>query len=309
VITEPSIRKKLRVFCGLTAACLLFPACRKSDHLQDAAWWSLEADRVELAQQVELLKIRETRFDAGREALVRALGELAEARQTRTGLDDEADSLHREIGDREAHVAEWLDKRLQQIRASHQGAEMDVLTSKSGRTYRQIRISRVTEAGIEFRHQAGIARLTADDLDRQQLLTFGLNAERSQEIVTREAEQAQAYSEAVTRTARALEKREKERAQVARVTASQKAADSRSRVSDTDDTVAMNPLRQKPRSFGRTSRRSGRFYNVWYTSGSSCGSARYGYQSPYRTFAPTRPRTASRGVWSFPDPNPTYIRR
>lgn len=307
---EPLDQRKLRILCGLTVACLTLPSCRKSDPQQDAAWWSLEADRVELAQHVELLKMREARFDTSREEMVQALDTLAEARQTRLELNEEASLLREDLLEREVYVTEWLEKRCQQIRLSHHGDKLDELTSRTGRTYRQVRISRVTEAGIEFKHESGIARLTADDLSRQQLVSFGINAERSQEIVSQEAEQALAYSEAVERTNRAIEKREREREQLARVIARQKAASRPTPIADTGEIASTNPLRQQPRSLGRTSR----YYNVWNTSRSyycppRCGTTRYSYQSPYRTFAPTRPRTAAGGVWTFPDPNPTSIRR
>jgi len=53
----------------------------------------------------------------------------------------------------------------QQIRGEANGEQMAELRSRSGRTYKDVTITRVSSAGIEFRHDQGISRLLPEDLE------------------------------------------------------------------------------------------------------------------------------------------------
>jgi septal ring factor EnvC (AmiA/AmiB activator) len=59
----------------------------------------------------------------------------------------------------------YRDQYRKQVRLAAVGEELPELRSRGGRTYSQVTVTRVTSAGVEFKHSQGISRLRPDDLD------------------------------------------------------------------------------------------------------------------------------------------------
>jgi hypothetical protein len=58
----------------------------------------------------------------------------------------------------------YRDQYRKQVRLAAVGEEFPEPRSRGGRTYSQVTVTRVTSAGVEFKHSQGISRLRPDDL-------------------------------------------------------------------------------------------------------------------------------------------------
>ncbi|BCX47019.1 hypothetical protein HAHE_09270 [Haloferula helveola] len=264
---------------GFALACALgFSACdRATDAQADAEWWRLEGDRHEKSSQVELLKQRlERKQSDGLDAEAIAAGWAA--------VDGKAEALEARIVELEAAneslvemIRSQREQWLAQRRDGQRGREIEELASRSGRTYRDVTINRVTEAGIEFSHATGLARMTAADLTPEQRDDFGIDFQRSTELVAREDARQQAYRQWVDGQllARAeQEQKDKRAAELAAASVRYRPTFvSAASASTLDTTRRISPLDQPARSVGRSS-----FYNVYYSQ-------------PYRTryYTPANP--------------------
>ena len=110
--------------------------------------WSRECEpRTGQADLISTL-MRESRTDG------RRLESLTEER------DAAAEEMKRVSDD----FAEYKGRYRQQVRADAVGEKVSELTTRSGRTYRDLTISRVSAAGADIRYAEGSTRLSPDDL-------------------------------------------------------------------------------------------------------------------------------------------------
>ena len=123
------------------------------DHLRSeidsaAMRWNEVSGRAALAEKVSKAKAIST-------ARVKKLEELrateAELRQT--------------VSAQIADYSKYRDDYLTSVRAGAIGEQIAILKLKNGKEYAKVTINRVTPEGIEIRHEFGVARVVADDLD------------------------------------------------------------------------------------------------------------------------------------------------
>lgn len=240
---------------ALALAVLGGSACRRSaDTALDSEWWRLEADRIELAQKVELQRLRLDKI----EARERGHAEHESAWERDTVVRER---LAARVGELKGELAE-LSEQLEEVRARWVRAAREAAVGRSfasfqgagGRLYQDVVITRVTDIGIEFRHATGIARVAASDLTAQQRDGFGLEAEASGEALADEREVARAYASWVDRRVASIAAREEEAAKVAEAS-----------VPDREPLLAdasprfRSSLRSEPRSFGNSALWSPRY--------------------------------------------------
>lgn len=79
-------------------------------------------------------------------------------------LTAERDAAAGEMKRASEDFAEYKGRYRQQVRADAVGEKVAELTTRSGRTYRDVTIWRVSAAGAEIRHSEGSTRLSPDDL-------------------------------------------------------------------------------------------------------------------------------------------------
>jgi hypothetical protein len=108
--------------------------------------------------------------------------------------------------------AENADER----RAEAMGKQLDQFETMSGRVYRDVQITKISDGGISFSHADGAARLRFDDLSPAQRSYFGIKVEDAAAIYAREMKARAAYE-------REVEQRERERRELAGKEAAERA--------------------------------------------------------------------------------------
>lgn len=280
----------------LLLAPVALVACRDGSNARlEAEWWRLEADRAELAARVEVMQLKTGRLASAREEAEDSTARhhlLSARRQT---LTLQIDSTQREIRRMEDEMASLRETWLADRRRNTAGRTLPTLTALNGRVFSQVRITRVTKAGVEFRHQRGAARLVAGDLPMDLRHEFGLDAAQSAIALERESDDQIAYDRWVDRQLDAEPEKDRPRVTLAR-------APSRKDRFDPDilskvDVRSDNPLHDPPRRVGGTS--SSRRY-WYYRSGSSTSSGSSGsrytrqYSGPTSQDSRFRPPTIDR---------------
>ena len=260
-----------RLLAATAAACFLLPSCqRNSEAKNDPQWWRLEADRIDVANQVELFELKLSKQTAGdqRVASVPKLeAEVKRGAARQLELAAERDALKQEIDlakqDMEAIKAEWMHS----ARTAATGREFSKFTGAGGRTYENAVVTRVTDVGVEFRHATGTARLAANELTPAQHEMFGLDREIAGEAMRQEKETALAYHsnvDAVVAAREASEEKDEKRVSIA---AASKPAprETPSFASASVDTASRSRLSEPPKSVGRVNTRD-RSTTVYYSS-------------------------------------------
>lgn len=111
---------------------------------------------------------------ATREAFRREISELG---SRRVSLIASRDGLGKSISALKKEFSQYAAKYREVSRTAAVGQSLGNLTVRGGREYRQAVISRVTDVGLEIRHEHGIARIQAPDLDQAMQDRFQWNDE------------------------------------------------------------------------------------------------------------------------------------
>lgn len=120
--------------------------------------------------------------------------QLAADTQKCSILTETRNSLRKAIPAMEEEFSRYREKYRTQARAAAVGESLGTLILRGGREYRQVVINQVTEVGLEVRHEHGIARIQAPDLDPSLQDRFQWNDEERRRKLSEE----QAMSEAIT---------------------------------------------------------------------------------------------------------------
>lgn len=179
---------------SLILAAALVPGAARAD---DAEWWRMEALRCDYEAHRKVFEIRLARREAAeaefqaihREAVsLRALAEETAARKL--ALDADIRALQAAVAH---HKTEWIALR----RSEQAGRKLASLRGPGDRVFKDVTISQVTDAGVEFTHATGSARLVASQLTPDQQHDFGIDAVASRRILDIEAERRKSYHLAV----------------------------------------------------------------------------------------------------------------
>jgi hypothetical protein len=268
-----------RLLAATAAACFVLPSCQRNTEAKaDSEWWRLEAERVEVAHQVELFELRLSKQKTGDQGFAALQAEVEAGDTMRRELMLQRDGLRQDIERTTEAVEVAKSDWMRATRAAATGREFAKFTGARGRTYENAVITRVTDVGVEFRHATGTARLAAADLTPAQHELFGLDAEIAGEAIRQERETAIAYGSWVDEkvaAAEAVQKEEDERIASAEASEASRATPSVS-VSP-EETSSRSRLHEPPRSFGRSSGTtwySGSYYRPYSRSYT-------GYYQPY----------------------------
>lgn len=262
-----------RLLAVTAATCLLLPSCqRNSEAKNDPKWWGLEAERIEVANQVELyeLKLSKMGVRSGEQGEARLEADIKRTAARSVELTAERDALKQDLeivkADMAAMKAEWM----QAARTAATGREFAKFTGAGGRTFENAVVTRVTDVGVEFRHATGSARLAANELTPAQHEMFGLDREMSGEAVRQEKETALAYHSKVDAVVAAREareeKKEEKRVTVAAVSTPTTRDETPSFASASVDTASRSRLSDAPRSVGRVNTGSRSNTTVYYSN-------------------------------------------
>lgn len=257
----------------------------------DSEWMRLEARRLELAAEVKVLTMRVDEAEQQTEAVEQVRAELAEQRARQRERQAEQEMLSGRIAGLRGAMEEHRGQARSERRKATQGLRLDVLTSAAGREYRNVEIRRVSPAGLEFRHDQGLARLTADQLTRAQRVEYGLDLEQAEEHLAAESQRVAAFHRWMDAREEELSGPEEEEAvrRVASNTTLPRDRSTRARPAGT------HPLREPARRLGSGSVwRGSRTRTYYYYHPSVFRSRSAG--SSYSTIVPTRRTVVPRRV-------------
>jgi hypothetical protein len=183
----------LRLMSFPVLALAALPSCkRNADARMDPQWWKLEADRVELVQEIKLQKLRLGEENVARE--YSALKSRVDKSETVLAeLRGSAAALRSEVANLASAASAERDNWIASVRASAVGRNFETFAGAGGRIYENVTITRVTDVGVEFHHSEGLARLPATDLSPELHDEFGLDSSASLAALDREKEAARAY--------------------------------------------------------------------------------------------------------------------
>jgi len=146
-------------------------------------------------ERLEFFLNRDTRELAGAEPARRAIAQsLASARRdlgnqvtSREALQRSRDELRSALAGIEQDFARYRGKYREFARAAAVGQSLGTLQIRGGREYHQAVITRVTEVGLEIRHEHGMARVQAPDLSAALQDRFQWNEEERRARLMEEA--------------------------------------------------------------------------------------------------------------------------
>lgn len=206
---------KKTIFLLLLAVCGLSVWHLRPVQKEMAVSWEDEALRVELAGRLELAKFRlaaagEVR---GPEDLERVVTEN-EARETRiSDLKVKRGELTAAIRQVDESFVKFNVERLRELKARAVGKEWAELAT-AGRTYQDVKVVAVTDAGVTIRHRDGSARLRYHDLTDRQRQDFGLVEGAALAAVQEERQKSAAYEQWLEDELAAMERDKRDAAKV-----------------------------------------------------------------------------------------------
>jgi hypothetical protein len=260
-------------------ALLVLPGCREtSEARMDPDWLRLEAERVKLAHQVELMNLRLAKVENRDGEWAERSAGLDQDVALRALLEEKVATLKSEVAERTAQFERERADLLLALRSESVGRSFDELAGARGRTFEKVVITRVTDVGIEFRHATGSARLAAAELTSTQQGIFGIDPGISGEALQQENAIAQAYESWVDE--RVTVSNDRERAREAELLAAE-AARPRPQPVVASVASASTRLRDQPREMGRER------YTTWYPS--SYSRSRYSFYQPGYTYGTPSP--------------------
>jgi hypothetical protein len=255
----------LRLVSLPVLALVALPSCKKNtDARMDPQWWKLEADRVELVQEIKLQKMRLGEEDIARDYAA-LKSRMSKNEVLLAELQENAADLRSKVANMAAAAAAERENWIATTRAAAVGRSFATFTGSSGRIYEDVTITRVTDVGIEFRHSAGSARLPATALSPELHDDFGLDTTAALAALDRERATARAYEAYIEdRMVVVNAERKKDELAAAERETERVTAVARARSDSYSASLAArestNPLRASPRSVGS------RGYSTWYPS-------------------------------------------
>jgi hypothetical protein len=253
----------LRLLSLPLLALAVLPSCKKNVGARmDPQWWKLEADRVELVQEIKLQKLRLGEEDVLREhAALKSRTSKNEALLAE--LQGNAAALRSEVANMAAAAAAERENWIASTRAAAVGRKFATFIGSGGRVYEDVTITRVTDVGVEFRHSDGSGRLLATEVSPEFHDDFGLDTIAALAALERERETARAYEAYIEdRMVVVNAERRKDEQEAAERETDRIVATARARSEAYSASLAAkessNPLRESPRAFGS------RGDTVWY---------------------------------------------
>ena len=282
--------KKLSGTVALGVVVLFSASCQRNEN--QAEWWQGEQERIALSHQVELKEYRFSKSHASGYEEMTKLRTLAKTNmnlirdlnQRRIALDVEVELLEGEfVGFKQSSIQGQRDRAI--------GRTFDTMILPSGRTFMQVKVAAIDDAGVTIRHAEGSARMSFSDLNSEQQVLFGLEMDLALVAEKKELESSVDYERAVDRQLVAMKAREKLIAEAAR-REDQSLQANRARVASQQiASSSVRPLAQPATSFGNRSWSSSSYYSTYRSYRPTYRYVYYGspsYVQPCPSVSPSR---------------------
>lgn len=206
--------KATRIFAACLAGFFLASCERR---VATADWWHGEQERIELSHRLELQQFRYDRLGRGdAEKYANLLRSNAEAAARVKELRDRQGKLAEEVRGLEEGWKNFRTTVLSERRQDALGAKFATFTVASGRSYEEVCVSSIDDAGVSIRHASGSARLRFADLSVEHQTFFGLEQDLASTALARESENARHYDQWVENGVEAQQAKEEWRVEIAR---------------------------------------------------------------------------------------------
>jgi hypothetical protein len=200
--------KKLSVTVALGVAVLFSASCQRNEN--QAEWWQGEQERIELSHQVELMQYRLELRNGSRLGANERLTEMTQAIPSLLkSLQQQHRALSVEVAALEKKWPVFCASTIQSQRERAIGMTFETLCLSSGRKFQGVSVAGITDGGVTIRHIDGSARLRFADLDSEQQLLFGLEADSALAAAEKESQAANAYERAIDTQMAVNQKQEK----------------------------------------------------------------------------------------------------
>lgn len=201
---------------------------------------------MDLVQQLALKEFRLSQRGGGSMGNLDGLQrEFLELQSSMDSLVAKSDLLKDEIVSLETGMQTMREDFLKNRRSAIAGKTFAEFTTWKGRTYREVSISSVDDGGVTIRHADGSARVTFADLNEDQRMMFGLDAQLAMAAIEKEKADAIEYDQWIGSKLAANRAAKEKLAKLS--AASVPKVRPRSRASDTTIAANVNPL-TKPSS-------------------------------------------------------------
>ena len=248
---------------ALAVAVFFSVSCQRNEN--QAEWWQGEQERIALSHQVELKEYRFSKSQvSGHEEMVK----MRLLIKTNMDLSQRRITLEDEVGLLEDELASFKQSAIPRQRDRALGRTFETMVLPSGRTFMQVKVAAINDAGVTIRHAEGSARIKFSDLNSEQQVLFGLEMDLAVAAEKKELESAVDYERAIDSQLAAMKTQDKLTAEAAR-REEQYLQSNRARVASPQiASSSVRPLAQPATSFGNRS---------WSSSG---------YYSTYRSYRP-----------------------
>lgn len=180
------------VFLLATLSTLLLAACQ--DRKFQTRWWQGEEERLLLQNEVQAKSFRIsdelTQKFADHQALEKLIAQTANRLAT---LRTHRDGMHQNLADLKAEMESYRQIAIRNQRERAMKQTYAELTLKSGRQFKDVSITSITDVGVGIRHADGSARMRFSDLTESQRAFFALDGELAAAAEQQEAQTALAY--------------------------------------------------------------------------------------------------------------------
>ena len=115
--------------------------------------------------EIEELRVRKDRNERVLNANIEIFTRLETLRQRQAALEESENEVRESITAMESAFTRYRADYRRKAWAGASGESLGTLAIQGGRVFQQVSIARVTEVGLEIRHECGTARIQAPDLD------------------------------------------------------------------------------------------------------------------------------------------------
>lgn len=174
--------------------CLLSVNCGSDK--DEASWWRLESQRVELGQQLALKAYKLSQASGSdHKAFDELNASVQRSKEVLANLQQRRDSLESELTSYESQLPKARENFLRDHRQKLIGKSFESLKATSGREYKSATVAQIDDAGVVIRHEFGSSRIRVNDLDSEQQRFFGLDKSLAIAAEAKERQQGLAYEE------------------------------------------------------------------------------------------------------------------
>ena len=246
---KANFKSNLNLAATMIIVAFQTTACQKNE--SQAGWWQAEQERIELSHQVELKKFRFDQlysgdfkeFESLRLSADQTALKLDSLRRQRVELGGQLESLQKQTADFKAAAV-----RSQRHRAMSRTFEK--LDLVSGRSFENVSVASIDDAGVTIRHADGSARLRYADLDAEKRVWFGLEEDLALTAQNKETQDAAAYEKWVDARMVAMEEKKTKNSESTRQQELASAERQASLAARHQAAVSNRPLAQKAASVG-----------------------------------------------------------